>query len=180
MKVLIVVDMQNDFITGSLGSKEAVVARDNLREWVKDNVTSNDKVLFTQDTHYDDYLETQEGRNLPIVHCLRESAGWEIDEQLLTAVDEIGPFTSFVEKETFGAIGIDNYLPLATKNIEEIILCGVCTDICVISNALIVKAMYPETPVSVVASCCAGLTPEKHKAALSVMESCQIKVVEDK
>lgn len=179
MKVLVIVDMQNDFISGPLGSPEAVVARDNLCKWIKDNITMDDKVIFTKDTHYEDYLGTQEGKNLPIPHCIYETDGWEIDEKLMFTVEHIGPFISIIEKETFGAIGMKNYMPAFPNIVDEIIFCGVCTDICVISNALIMKATYSEIPISVIAKCCAGLTPEKHEAALSVIESCQIKIVRD-
>lgn len=179
MKVLVVVDMQNDFITGPLGSAEAVKARDNLCDWVKDNITRDDKVVFTQDTHFDNYLSTQEGKNLPIIHCISESKGWKIDNKILKVIDGINPYVSFVEKGTFGDINLDCYMPGFHNRVDEIIFCGVCTDICVISNALIMKAHFPEKPISVIAKCCAGLTPEKHEAALSVMESCQIKIVRD-
>lgn len=179
MKVIVVVDMQNDFITGALGSAEAVKARDNLYDWMRDNVTEDDKVIFTRDTHYENYLNTQEGKNLPIPHCIKETDGWKIDNKILDIIDDIIPFTSFIDKSTFGTTDLDGYMPYDCSLVEEIIFCGVCTDICVVSNALIMKAMYSEIPISVIAKCCAGLTPEKHEAALSVMESCQIKIVRD-
>lgn len=179
MKVLVIVDMQNDFITGALGSAEAIEARDNLCDWLRNNITKDDKVILTQDTHYDDYLDTQEGKNLPIIHCIYDSKGWMIDNKIFETIYDINPYISFVEKGTFGAINLDCYMPGFHDKVDEIIFCGVCTDICVISNALIMKAHFPEKPISVIAKCCAGLTPEKHEAALSVMESCQIKIVRD-
>ena len=167
---LIVVDMQNDFIDGSLGTKEA----EAIVERVADKIRSFDgDVIFTRDTHEEDYLETQEGKNLPIVHCVRGSTGWQIREGL-TAIRSC----TVIDKPTFGSTELG--ILLARRDLEEMIgsvtLVGLCTDICVISNALLIKAFLPETPILVDAACCAGVTPESHRRALGAMKTCQIKI----
>ena len=167
MKVLVVVDMQNDFIDGALGTKEA----EAIVPFVADKIRNFDgMVLSTRDTHFENYLETQEGKNLPVKHCIKGTDGWQIVPGLETGNCE------YIDKPTFGWM---NWNGLDEK--DELELIGVCTDICVVSNALILKAKYPEAAISVDASCCAGVTPEKHKAALETMKSCQIDVCgEDK
>lgn len=166
MKLLIVVDMQNDFITGPLGNAECEAIVENVVEKVK---TFPGDIIFTQDTHYDNYLDTQEGKNLPVKHCVTGTKGWEIIPEL----KEYAKFT--VKKNTFGSkdlldhIGFDNY--------DEIELVGVCTGICVISNAFLIKAFYPEIPITVDSECCACVTPATHKNALEAMKLCQINVV---
>lgn len=177
MKVICIIDMQNDFITGSLGTPEAVVARDNLCEWAKKSITSDDKVIFTRDTHGENYLDTQEGKNLPVPHCIKDTEGWDIDKKVVDTIFDIEPYISLVDKPTFGSMNLKNNIPFDMKQVDEIIFCGVCTDICVVSNALITKANFPEIKMSVIADCCAGVTPEKHNAALEVMRSCQIDVI---
>ena len=171
MKYLIVVDMQNDFITGSLGTKEAEAILPKVVEKVKgfDGI-----IIFTRDTHQADYLSTQEGRNLPVEHCIEGTWGWELPEEL--AVLSEGHI--IFNKPTFGSTGLAAYLAEenAKEAIEEIELCGLCTDICVISNAFVIKANLTEVPVSVDASCCAGVTPESHINALAAMKMCQVKV----
>ena len=167
---LIVVDMQNDFIDGSLGTKEA----EAIVERVADKIRSFDgDVIFTRDTHEEEYLETQEGKNLPIVHCVRGSTGWQIREGL-TAIRSC----TVIDKPTFGSTELG--ILLARRDLEEMIgsvtLVGLCTDICVISNALLIKAFLPETPILVDAACCAGVTPESHRRALGAMKTCQIKI----
>ena len=167
---LIVVDMQNDFIDGSLGTKEA----ETIVERVADKIRSFDgDVIFTRDTHEEDYLETQEGKNLPVVHCVRGSTGWQIREGL-TAIRSC----TVIDKPTFGSTELG--ILLARRDLEEMIgsvtLVGLCTDICVISNALLIKAFLPETPILVDAACCAGVTPESHRRALEAMKMCQIKI----
>ncbi len=167
---LIVVDMQNDFIDGSLGTKEA----EAIVERVADKIRSFDgDVIFTRDTHEEDYLETQEGKRLPVVHCVRGSAGWQIREGL-TAIR----YCTVIDKPTFGSTELG--ILLARRDLEEMIgsvtLVGLCTDICVISNALLIKAFLPETPILVDAACCAGVTPESHRRALEAMKMCQIKI----
>ncbi|MBR2583423.1 MAG: cysteine hydrolase [Oscillospiraceae bacterium] len=167
---LIVVDMQNDFIDGSLGTKEA----EAIVERVADKIRSFDgDVIFTRDTHEEGYLETQEGKNLPIVHCVRGSTGWQIRGGL-TAIRSC----TVIDKPTFGSTELG--ILLARRDLEEMIgsvtLVGLCTDICVISNALLIKAFLPETPILVDAACCAGVTPESHRRALEAMKMCQIKI----
>ena len=166
MKTLIVIDMQNDFITGSLGTPEAVAIIPNVKRKIEEYRSRGDKIMFTRDTHRDNYLDTNEGRHLPVEHCRVMTNGWEIVDGLLTAKDRR------FNKHTFGYTRWEYYL----TDKDEIELIGVCTDICVISNALILKAQFPENEITVDASCCAGTTPENHKAALQVMKMCQINV----
>lgn len=171
MKFLIVVDMQNDFIDGALGTKEAVA----ILPAVKAKIESFDgRVIFTRDTHDSDYLTSQEGKNLPVEHCIKNTDGWQINSEL-EALRKEEP----VDKPTFGSVALaqllkayDNY----EEKIESITLIGLCTDICVISNAMIIKAFLPETPIIVDAACCAGVTPESHENALNAMAVCQIKI----
>ena len=167
MKILIVVDMQKDFIDGSLGSKEAVAIVENVKNRIKD---FDGKVFFTRDTHQPDYLNTFEGKNLPVEHCIENTPGWEICAELKELADK----ATVINKPTFG---YTDWASLIGEQPESIEICGLCTDICVISNALILRAIYPEVPMTADSSCCAGVTPEKHEAALNVMESCQIKVI---
>ena len=167
-KILIVVDMQKDFVDGALGTAEAQAIIPAAVEKVKNH---EGPVYFTRDTHAPDYLETQEGRMLPVKHCLRGTEGWEI-------IPELKPYslakgTSILDKPSFGSVALAQFLS-EQKNIESIELIGLCTVICVISNALLLKAFLPEVPIFVDASCCAGVTPEAHRAALATMKSCQI------
>ena len=168
--VLVVVDMQKDFIDGALGTKEAVAIVDNVAETVK---SFDGEVIFTLDTHGDDYLETQEGRNLPVVHCVKGTDGWQLDRKLqVLRTDSMKVF----EKPTFGSVALAEYLK-ADKEIGSITLVGLCTDICVISNALLIKANMPETAIRVIEKCCAGVTPQSHTNALEAMKMCQIQIV---
>ena len=170
-KVLIVVDMQNDFIYGPLGSEEARKIVPNVIEKIEEAVRLGRTVIFTRDTHSANYLNTQEGKNLPVPHCIRHTEGWEIIPELKKYID----YKWVVDKFSFGYdCWEEGALPLLPDGIE---LVGVCSDICVISNALILKALYFETEITVDASCCAGTTPENHRAALQVMKSCQINVI---
>ena len=171
MKVLIVVDMQNDFIDQALGTKEAVGIVENVAEKIRN---FDGKVIFTRDTHHDDYMDTQEGKNLPVLHCVKGSEGWQISSALPVNAD-----TTIIDKPTFGSKKLGIYLEELSKkeNIEEIELVGLCTDICVISNALLVKAFLPEVKITVDSKCCAGVTPESHNTALSAMKACQINVI---
>ena len=170
--ILIVVDMQNDFIDGSLGTSEAVSILSN----VKNKIESFDgKVIFTRDTHSEDYMNTNEGKNLPVPHCIKDTNGWQIADALL-------PYTKdavIIDKPTFGSIALAEYLTKENQAepIGEVTLIGLCTDICVISNALLTKAALPEITVSVDSSCCAGVTPESHERALAAMQVCQIKIL---
>lgn len=171
MKYLIVVDMQNDFITGSLGTQEAQAILPKVVEKVK---SFDGTVIYTRDTHQADYLATQEGKNLPVEHCIEGSDGWKLapELELLSAGHKV------FNKPTFGSTELAAFLveENAKAAIEEIELCGLCTDICVISNAFVIKANLTEVPVSVDASCCAGVTPESHKNALTAMKMCQVAV----
>ena len=172
-RYLIVVDMQKDFIDGSLGTAEAMA----IVESVNQLVTSwQGPVIFTRDTHEGNYLETQEGRNLPVVHCIRDTAGWQLETGLQAQCDARESLV--FDKPTFGSMELSAYL--AEKHteepIDEIVLVGLCTDICVISNAMLAKAALPEVPVAVIADCCAGVTPESHSRALEAMKMCQIAV----
>ena len=174
-KLLIVVDMQNDFIDGALGTPQAQEIVDSVNQKIKEYDRRGDLVIFTADTHGDDYLKTQEGRNLPVSHCIRGTRGWEISDSLFQPQD-----SPVIEKDTFGSkeLGIMLVeLERAGEVPEEIELAGLCTDICVISNAMIVKAFLPEVPVTVDSACCAGATPESHENALRAMEACQIRVI---
>ena len=168
-KMLIVVDMQNDFITGSLGSPQAQMILPNVKAKIEHYRQNGDKILFTRDTHYDNYLTTQEGKCLPVVHCIKGTEGHLIAEGLDTGGCEI------FDKPTFGSLELAKNL--ATNSFNEIELCGLCTDICVVSNALILKAQLPETTITVDARCCAGVTEESHKAALLTMKMCQVNVI---
>ena len=170
-KTLIVVDMQNDFIDGSLGTKEAQAIIPKVKKKIEEYKANNNMVLFTRDTHYDNYLNTIEGKHLPVEHCIYNTFGWQISNEL----DAEGNI--FINKETFGYCTWGAWINEVYDANDGIELIGLCTDICVISNALILKAMYPEVEITVDASCCAGVTPEKHKAALEVMKSCQINVI---
>ena len=169
MKYLIVVDMQNDFIDGALGTKEAQA----IVPYVKKKIESykNDKIYFTRDTHGEDYLETQEGRNLPVPHCIKGTHGWQISEELQTFGCEV------LDKPTFGSVALSKLIK--EDNPESVELCGLCTDICVISNAMLIKAALPEVKISVDASCCAGVTPKSHQNALSAMKMCQIEILQE-
>ena len=173
-KILVVIDMQNDFIDGSLGTPEAVAIVNNVRRKIE-SYDRND-VYATRDTHQVDYLETQEGQNLPVEHCIEGTEGWQIRSSLASLI----PSGHIYNKPTFGCLELAGEIQAITMYDEdvEIELVGLCTDICVVSNALILKAFMPEIKISVDASCCAGVTPQKHRAALETMRSCQIHVTE--
>ena len=168
--ILIVVDMQNDFIDGALGTKEAVA----IVPYVKELIEGFDgKVIFTRDTHFENYMDTQEGKNLPVPHCIKGTDGWQIRSEL----DDLRT-TEPIDKITFGSRDLVDILKNEGE-IGNITFVGLCTDICVISNAMIVKAFYPEIPLTVDAKACAGVTPESHKRALEAMKMCQINVINE-
>ncbi len=168
MNYLIVVDMQNDFITGSLANEQAQA----ILPAVKARIDSFEgEVIFTRDTHEEDYLQTMEGKKLPVPHCIKGTWGWEIEESLTR--DTI-PFT--VDKPTFGSMTLAQYLK-QQQDVTSVTLIGVCTDICVISNAMLIKAALPEIEITVQADLCAGVTPESHNTALAAMKACQIEVI---
>ena len=175
-KLLIVIDMQNDFVTGCLGTKEAKEIVPNVVKLVKD---FDGDVWFTRDTHEENYLETQEGKKLPVVHCIRNTDGWNIIPELKDFADKA---KKVFNKPTFGSVYMADEIRRIcesdyTANYDEIYLCGVCTGICVISNAMLIKAVTPETPIKIVANACACVTPESHETALNAMRTCQIEVV---
>ena len=174
MRFLIVVDMQNDFVSGSLGTREAREIVPQVVRRVVEGVSRGERVIFTRDTHGADYPDTQEGRNLPVPHCVRGTPGWEIIDQLWP--DAEGQL--ILDKPTFGSARLGELLAAENQAapIEKVTLIGLCTDICVISNALLIKTFLPETEVAVDASCCAGVTPESHRTALTAMQACQITV----
>ena len=167
-KTLIVVDMQNDFIDGALGTEEAQAIVSKVAEKIDEYESHNGNIIFTRDTHFDNYLETSEGKNLPVKHCIEGTYGWCIHDDLFDT-DYL-----HIDKKTFGYKDWDLWID---KDNESIELIGLCTDICVVSNALILKATFPEIDIIVDASCCAGVNPESHKAALETMKMCQIKVI---
>lgn len=168
MKYLIVVDMQNDFITGSLGSKLAEAIVPNVVEKVKNYEGT---VIFTRDTHFSDYMDTQEGKNLPVKHCIKDTTGWEICNELKPYANKV------IDKITFGSVDLPDVIKAYGEQIEEIELCGLCTDICVISNAMVLKATFPEVKIVVDSNCCAGVTEESHQTALNAMKAVQIDVI---
>lgn len=170
MKLLIVIDMQNDFIDAALGTKEAVAIVPNIAKKISEYRAAGNLIAFTRDTHHSNYLETQEGKNLPVVHCVEGTEGWQISEKLETGEPKI------FNKPSFGSLELMDYAA-SLENLEEIELAGLCTGICVISNALILKAKLPEVKITVDSSCCACVTPESHKNALNAMKLCQINVI---
>lgn len=172
-KVLVVVDMQNDFIDGALGTKEAQAIVPGVIEKIKSY--AGQKIFATRDTHEENYLETQEGKHLPVSHCIRGTEGWKIRQEIAEALLEAG--AELIDKPTFGSeILAERLWGIVQKEEAEIELIGLCTDICVVSNALLLKAKMPETVIKVDASCCAGVTQESHEAALLTMKMCQIEL----
>lgn len=168
-KLLIVVDMQKDFIDGALGTKEAVEIVPAVIKKIEEYQARKDEVIFTLDTHFENYLDTMEGKKLPIPHCIKGTPGWELQQ-------EIGGFDGKrFEKITFGSLDCARYV--AEGRYESVELVGLCTDICVISNALVIKAAIPSVPILVDSKCCAGVTPKSHENALEAMKMCQIDVL---
>lgn len=175
MKILVVVDMQNDFITGSLGTPEAKAIVPNVKNKIEEAVANGDWIIYTRDTHFEDYLETREGRHLPVEHCVYQTNGWMIPQELLPP----GNFENYkiIDKQTFGSFdlieSIASYGP-----VDDIEVVGLVADICVLSNAMLIKAaFYETTTVSVDSMCTAGTTIENYQSALNVMRSCQIEVI---
>ena len=169
MKLLTVIDMQNDFIDGALGTKEAVAIVGSVKAKIEEYRKNGDTVIFTRDTHGEDYMNTQEGKNLPVPHCIKSTKGWEISPLLDTGDSLV------IDKPTFGSKELAGYLS-GVEGLTEVELVGLCTDICVISNAMLIKAFMPEVKVSVDSTCCAGVTPESHNNALDSMKMCQIEI----
>ena len=189
MKVLIVVDMQKDFIDGSLGTKEAQAIVSCVSDIVKHSASNDTFILFTKDTHTENYMNTLEGKNLPIPHCIKGTAGHDIIPQVfMSYVDNKEFFANtkngtvdalIIEKPTFGSTELQKILSTLdkTEGVTDITLVGLCTGICVMSNAILAKATLPEAQVNVVADCCACVTPESHKTALEAMKLCQINII---
>lgn len=175
MKTLIVIDMQKDFIDGALGTAEAVAIVPQVRKKIEEYKSRGDEIIFTRDTHTEDYLNTNEGKNLPVIHCVEGTDGWKIPEDI-----DI-PECEHINKPSFGWDAWDTVVTedgsFHDRNFDEIEIIGLCTDICVVSNALILKALYPEINISVDPACCAGVTPASHEAALTTMKMCQINVI---
>ena len=173
--VLIVVDMQTDFVDGALGTPEAVAILDNVTAKIKAYAADPDGVIFvTYDTHTESYMETSEGKHLPVPHCIKGTAGWALHPTVAAAL--AGVAYTAVEKPTFGSVALPALVKEASAGDFSVELIGLCTDICVVSNTLLLKAHYPEVSISVDASCCAGVTPDTHRAALTTMGMCQIEV----
>ena len=170
-KILVVVDMQNDFIDGALGTNEARTIVDKVKNKIQ---SFEGKVYYTRDTHSEDYMDTQEGRKLPVVHCVKDTHGWEIYDALCDLKCD-----GIFDKPTFGSISLAQRLVEDDKieKIQEITFIGICTDICVISNAMLARAALPDTEITVDSACCAGVTPASHNTALSAMKSCQINIL---
>ena len=164
-KTLIVIDMQNDFVDKALGTSEAVAILPAVRAKIREYADRGDEIIFTRDTHGEDYLDTPEGKMLPVPHCIKGTLGWEIYEGLYVEGAEI------IDKPTFG------YTGWGDKRLDEVEIIGLCTDICVVSNALIIKAAFPNAKIKVDSKCCAGVTPDSHAAALTTMKMCQIEVL---
>ena len=171
-KILLVIDMQNDFIDGALGTAEAVAMLPRAIEEIKKYSASD--IIATRDTHTPNYMDTQEGKNLPVPHCIAGTPGWELNDAVRAAIGD----AEIIDKPTFGSKILAERLADIAENEElDITLIGLCTDICVVSNALMIKAFLPETKVNVIADCCAGVTPATHSAALETMKMCQINVI---
>jgi nicotinamidase-related amidase len=171
MRLLLVIDMQNDFIDGSLGTNEAPLIIAAIQNKIVQYKQNNFPIIFTRDTHDKNYLQTQEGKNLPVEHCIKDTSGWQITPKLDTT-------RAFIfDKPSFGSVELSEYIKINYAQAEEIEIVGLCTDICVISNAMILKAELPELIITVDSSCCAGVTPQSHKNALDAMSMCQIKIL---
>lgn len=179
MKYLVVIDAQNDFVDGSLGTPEAVLAMEKAAELIEN---FDGKVYCTMDTHYSDYLSTEEGKHIPVEHCIVGKRGRDIYERLYKVLKDKHP--QYFQKDRFGCIPLvralcaDDTALMINENdkIESITIVGLVTDICVITNALLIKTFMPTVPITVVADCCAGTTPERHKKALDIMKNCLIEV----
>ena len=181
MKILVMIDMQNDFLTGALGNAQTAAVLENVCSYVKKYLfESKSPFIYTMDTHSENYLETQEGKNLPITHCIENTDGWKLPNEMEDIISAAKNNVICIKKDTFGAKELPNVIAKieseSNEKIDEIELIGVCTDICVISNALLIKAFYPEIQITVNSMCCAGVTPQSHLNALEAMKMCQIRV----
>ena len=184
-KWLVLVDVQKDFIDGALRNEEAIKKVPAIVEKIRKLNAAETYVLATQDTHGPDYLSTYEGKNLPVPHCIADSNGWklnyDVEKALMSMSAEKGLRYMKIQKPTFGCYALGYVIESGSEygEPESIEVCGFCTDICVVSNVLMLRAHFPNTPITVDAACCAGVTPEKHKAALEVMKSCQITIINE-
>lgn len=170
--ILLVIDMQNDFVDGALGTKEAEAVVEPVLAEIKKYAPCD--IFATRDTHEENYLNTQEGKKLPVTHCVKGTAGWELYPEIAKALK----MTEIIDKPTFGSkVLAEKLAVIAGQEKIRVTIVGVCTDICVVSNALLIKAYLPEVPIRVLSSCCAGVTPKSHEAALDTMRMCQIEVV---
>lgn len=190
-KVLVIVDMQNDFVDGALGTAEAQVIAPKVADYIREHADKDTILLFTKDTHNMDYMETLEGKNLPVAHCIKDTAGWElapvIAEALYDTREKYDSFNSYfpyvsdhiIKKPTFGSLDFQNLLYVIDSEcpIKEITLMGLCTGICVLSNAILAKATLPNVPVRVMEDCCACVTPKSHETAIEAMRMCQIEII---
>lgn len=171
-KYLVVVDMQKDFVDGALGSREAVAI---VPAVVKKIESFDGEIFVTYDTHFENYMQTSEGKHLPVPHCIKGTDGWQLNNDVENALS--GKKFTKVEKNTFGSVDLPKLIEQAADGEDFAVeLIGLCTDICVVSNALLIKATFPEAPIAVDAGCCAGVTPQAHEAALATMASCQITI----
>jgi nicotinamidase-related amidase len=190
-KVLVIVDMQNDFVDGALGTAEAQVIAPKVADYIREHADKDTILLFTKDTHNMDYMETLEGKNLPVAHCIKDTTGWElapvIAEALYDTREKYDSFNSYfpyvsdhvIKKPTFGSLDFQNLLYVIDSEcpVKEITLMGLCTGICVLSNAILAKATLPDVPVRVVEDCCACVSPKSHETAIEAMKMCQIEIV---
>lgn len=175
MKLLLVIDMQNDFVDGALGTKEAVAIVPAVKARIEQAVQNGERIFFTRDTHTENYMNTQEGRKLPVPHCIEGSPGW----QIIPALAPYAETTTVFDKPSFGSVSLCHAVEKLEREspIEAITLIGLCTDICVISNAMLLKAFLPEVELFVESACCAGVTPQSHENALEAMKMCQINIL---
>lgn len=180
MKILVVIDMQNDFTSGVLGNAECEKAVSKVVDVINEN--NYDNIFLTRDTHQKNYLETQEGKNLPVEHCIEGTEGWQIRKEIMAVVNDSNKPFQIINKPTFGSVTLAETIKTMYEQSQEdmeIELVGVCTGICVISNAMLIKAFLPEAKITVKANACACVTPESHKTALEAMKLCQINIEED-
>lgn len=174
-KILVVVDIQNDFVDGALGTPEAVAIIDNAVEKIK---SFDGDIFVTYDTHYENYMDTLEGKKLPVPHCIKGTDGWQLNPKIAKALEGKDCLITSVEKPTFGSVELPDLLKETIGNeTAEITLIGLCTDICVVSNALLLKANFLNSEIYVDSSCCAGVTPKTHNAALQTMKCCHINII---
>lgn len=177
-KVLVVVDMQNDFLTGVLGNEECKQTIPQVVDIIKNG--GYDAICVTMDTHEEDYLSTQEGEKLPVLHCIKDTEGWQIEASVDEAVQySLGNSLYYIEKDTFGSTDLGEILKEIDEEqgVSQIDFVGVCTGICVISNAIIAKANMPNVPINIIEKACACVTPESHKTAIEAMKTCQMNII---